>query len=199
MRALSWTRVVAFAATGTLALALTGCSGLLPGNSTGQPDSVPGSGEAINVAGTEATLEGNSVSTECFDFTTPDIGADWVLHPEPFDCVADVNWPDADQLTMIRVRAQTGEFSVSAMEDSFRKAGYEDVEGIPSTVDGQDAYTFDLVDGFGLHQTIAIIALPQGRFSVDDVPLTSIFVAGYAMGEGDQDQVRQIVDSIDIH
>lgn len=211
MRRSTWTHALVVAATGAITLTLTGCASLLPGGSNDAPPDRTGAeqstsdmratsgAEPLNVAGTTATIDGNHVSTACFDFTTPDIGAEWVLHPEPLNCVADVNWPDSDQLTMIRVRAQTGELVPEDLESTFLEAGYESVDMTEGIVDGQTAYTFAVEDPYGLRQSIVIITLPEGRFSVDGTPLTAIFVGGYALGEGSENQVQQIVDSIEIH
>lgn len=193
MRAHILKNLVATAVAGAIAVTAAGCSllpdGLLPGGEAGE----------INVADTPVTLSGNHVSTACFDFTTPDIGQEWEIHPDASECVADVRWPDSNLLTTIRVRVQTGKVSYDSAERSLRKAGYEDITGSEITIDGRPAYAFKLVDAMGLSQDIIIVTLPDGRFTLDGTPLTSIFVGGYSLMDAETNYVNAIAHSIEIH
>ncbi len=176
-----------------IAVSVTGCSIL-------QDALIPRSEDAsLNIQDTPVTISGNHVSTACFDFTTPDIGQEWEIHPDASECVADVRWPDSNLLTTIRVRVQTGKVSYDSAERSLRKAGYEDITGSEITIDGRPAYAFKLVDAMGLSQDIIIVTLPDGRFTLDGTPLTSIFVGGYSLMDAETNYVNAIAHSIEIH
>lgn len=176
-----------------IAVSVTGCSIL-------QDALIPRSEDAsLNIQDTPVTISGNHVTTACFDFTTPEIGEQWELQPNAEQCIADVRWPGSDYLTTVRVRVQRGDISFALAQRTFLDVGYQDVEGRELTIDGQPAYFFDMVDPEGLKQSVAIIELPEGRFRHGDTPLTSIFIGGYALEDGDTNQVFSIANSVQIH
>ena len=51
----------------------------------------------------------------------------------------------------------------------------------------------------GLSQDIIIVTLPDGRFTLDGTPLTSIFVGGYSLMDAETNYVNAIAHSIEIH
>ena len=161
--------------------------------------SPPAALRSTDVAGTTVSIVEGRVATACFDFVAPDIGAAWELHPDAGNCVADVNWPEGDSLTMVVVRAQTGDSSAEGSHAAMVAAGVEPFAETPLVVDGQAAHAFDFVDSFGLVRRNVIVELPQDRFELEGEPLTGIFIAGYR-DQGELGAVfDELVSSIDIH
>lgn len=181
-------KVVAAVIIGALMCALVGACG----RPAPEPVLEPVLDFSQDVNGSEVTLTGTLVTSECFSFEVPDVG--YQLQPDAQSCQAVINFDGGDVLTSIRVAAATGHGRAEDYFREFIKAGDENVTMTQTVVGGVDAHLITWTDSFGLESSMYHVPLAPG-LDASGVPVTHVTISGYSYGEMSTRSLGPVVDS----
>ena len=151
---------------------------------------------AIDVADDVYVVSDGRVTTPCFAFDLP-AKVDYAVIPGSEGCIADLNLPHRDLLTVMLVRAEVGGFDPERF--AAKTSQFEVLEPLEQVVvDGKEAWRIRVEDSLGLPVTMGVVLLPPGRFEEDGEPLTSVMISTHTGAPELQQAFDEVVGSFHI-
>ncbi|MDR2565362.1 MAG: hypothetical protein LBC97_04755 [Bifidobacteriaceae bacterium] len=131
----------------------------------------------VPIDGTKAESDGRTVRSECFAYRLP---SGYELEEKSRNCFTVVNSPSGDSLTAVTIGVSSSPDTEEEWMDLFTSGDVGVLAASEHTkIDGFDAITATVEVLYGLPMRFYVLFIPEGQFSLEGEPITSIAVFGY--------------------